>query len=170
MAEHAAEWFAFLPKEWVVLVIAMLPIVELRGSIPFALSPAMGPPLHWSLSYLLSCAGNLIPIIPILAFIGPVSDWLRQRSRHADRFFAWLFARTRRRGRVVKKYGAWGLVLFVAIPLPVTGGWTGAAAAFLFGVPFRKAFPCISLGVGIAGVVVTVLTLLARAGYHVLGF
>jgi uncharacterized membrane protein len=76
-----------------------------------------------------------------------------------DRFFEWLFARTRKRSGALEKYGAIGLVLFVAIPLPVTGAWTGSAAAFLFGIPFRKAFPIILLGVMIAGGLVTAAVL-----------
>ena len=166
MTEQAAEWFSMLPKEYVVLVISMLPIVELRGAIPWALSPAMGPPLSWWHAYLLACVGNMVPLVPILAALGPVSDGLRRRSRLMDCFFTWLFARTRRRGRVVERYGALGLILFVAIPLPVTGGWTGTAAAFVFGIPFWRALACIATGVAIAGCVVT----LAAAGvFHLIG-
>ena len=72
-----------------------------------------------------------------------------------DRFFCWLFARTRRKAGVVERYGAFGLVLFVAVPLPVTGAWTGVVAAYLFDVPARRAAPAILLGICIAGVVVT---------------
>ncbi len=166
MTEDVALWFGGLPKEWVVFCISMLPIVELRGAIPWALSPAMGPPLSWQMAYLIACVGNLVPLVPILLALGPVSEWLRRRSRLMDRFFTWLFARTRRRGKVVERYGAIGLILFVAIPLPVTGGWTGSAAAFVFGIPFAKALPCIVLGVLMAGVVVT---LASMGTFHVLG-
>ena len=72
-----------------------------------------------------------------------------------DRFLAALFARTRRRSRVVERYEALGLILFVAIPLPVTGAWTGMLAAFLFGVRRRYAIPAIACGILIAGAVVT---------------
>ena len=99
MTEQIAQWFDMLPKEWVVTVIAMLPIVELRGAIPWALSPAMGPPLPWWQAYALAWAGNMVPLVPLLILLGPVSDWLRRRSRLMERFFAWLFARTRRRGK-----------------------------------------------------------------------
>ncbi len=166
MTEQIAQWFAGLPKEWVVLLIAMFPIVELRGAIPWALSPAMGPPLSWWSAYLISWVGNMVPLLPILAALGPISEWLRRRSRGMDRFFSWLFARTRRRGKVVERYGAMGLILFVAIPLPITGGWTGAVAAFVFGISFRWALPCIGLGVAIAGFVVTLATL---GVVHILG-
>jgi uncharacterized membrane protein len=94
MTECVAQWFAALPKEWVVFVISMLPIVELRGAIPWALSPAMGPALSWSNAYLIAVAGNLMPVIPILRFLEPVSLGLRRRGRLFDRFFTWLFART----------------------------------------------------------------------------
>jgi uncharacterized membrane protein len=159
VTEAIAQWFAALPKEWVVFVIAMFPIVELRGAIPWALSPAMGPALGWLPAYLIAVVGNLVPIVPILLYLEPVSRVLRQRFRLADRFFTWLFARTRRRGRVIERFGPIGLVLFVAIPLPVTGAWTGSVAAFVFGIPFRSALPCILLGVLIAGAVVTLASL-----------
>ena len=159
MTEDIAQWFAMLPKEWVVFVIAMLPIVELRGAIPWALSPAMGPPLHWTVAFVMAWLGNMVPLIPILLGLGPASDWLRRRSRLMDRFFTWLFVRTRRRGKVIERYGALGLILFVAIPLPVTGGWTGSMAAFVFGIPFRKALPCVGIGVAIAGLIVTLATM-----------
>lgn len=78
----------------------------------------------------------------------------------ADRFFEWLFARTRRKGEVrMRKYGIFvGLMLFVAVPLPVTGAWTGCAAAFLFGVKFRYSLLAVMLGVLIAGLIVSILT------------
>ncbi|MBD3235960.1 MAG: ligand-binding protein SH3 [Candidatus Eisenbacteria bacterium] len=166
MTEAIAHWFAGLPKEWVVFVIAMFPIVELRGAIPWALSPAMGPALSWLPAYLIAVVGNLVPIIPILLYLEPVSLYLRHRSRLADRFFGWLFARTRRRGRLVERYGPIGLTLFVAIPLPITGAWTGSVAAFVFGVPLRRALPCVLLGVLISGAIVT----LASIGvFHLFG-
>ncbi|MCK4414040.1 MAG: small multi-drug export protein [Candidatus Eisenbacteria sp.] len=159
MTEQIAQWFAGLPKEWVVFVISMLPIVELRGAIPWALSPAMGPPLHWAAAFGIAFCGNLVPIVPILLYLGPGSDLLRRRSPQLDRFFTWLFERTRRRGRLVERYGAIGLTLFVAIPLPVTGAWTGSAAAFVFGIPFRRALPCVALGVVISGTIMTLASL-----------
>jgi len=170
MTEQIAHWFSAFPKEWVVFFISMLPIVELRGAIPYAMSSVGGPPLGWWQAYLISCAGNLVPLVPILAVLGPVSNFLSRHSKVMARFFTWLFNRTRRRGSKIQKYGAFGLITFVAIPLPVTGGWTGSAAAFVFGIPFRRSLPCIIAGVLIAGVVVTTLTVLSIRGYHILGF
>ena len=104
--------------------------------------------------------GNLIPVVPLLLFLDPVSNWLRRHISLADKFFEWLFARTRRKGEVrMRKYGIFiGLMLFVAIPLPVTGAWTGCAAAFLFGVRFRHSLPAVVAGVLIASLIVSMVT------------
>jgi len=142
-----------VPEEMIVLSMAMLPILELRGAIPWALKFAPHIPL--AKTYLLAVAGNFIPVIPILLLLDPVSRFLR-KAPIFDKFFNWLFARTRRRGRLIERYEAIGLTLFVAVPLPVTGAWTGALAAFVFGIKFRWAIICIGLGILIAGIVVTV--------------
>jgi uncharacterized membrane protein len=147
-----ASWLSALPKEVVIFVMAMLPILELRGAIPWAFKFAPQVPLVTM--YIVAVLGNFAPVIPILLFLGPVSEFLR-KVRIFDKFFTWLFARTRRRGRLIERYEAIGLTLFVAIPLPVTGAWTGALAAFIFGIRLRYAAPCILLGILIAGVVVT---------------
>jgi len=139
----------------VVVFIATLPVVELRGAIPWALSVGG---LGWPEAYALAVVGNMIPVVPLLALLGPISEFL-SRYRYTGRFFEWLFARTRRRGRVVEKYRALGLCLFVAVPLPVTGAWTGTAAALVFGIPFRYALPAVAAGVLIAGAIVTLASL-----------
>jgi uncharacterized membrane protein len=140
-----------IPKDLKVFLMAMLPIVELRGALPYAV--CVSPEMWIPKAYLLAVAGNFVPVIPILFFLGPVSDWLR-RVPVLDRFLTWLFARTRRRGGLIERYEAIGLTMFVAIPLPVTGAWTGALAAFIFGIRRRWAIPCIALGVMIAGGIV----------------
>jgi uncharacterized membrane protein len=80
------------------------------------------------------------------------------------RFFDWLFARTRRKSAGIEKYEALGLTLFVAIPLPMTGAWTGAMAGFLMGIPFWKSLLCNLLGVLLAGGIMTLLSLLGWWG------
>ncbi len=147
-----AHWFEWLPRELAVILIAMLPVSELRGAIPWAVHP-MGGGMGLGTAYVLAVIGNFIPVIPLLLGLGPVSNVLR-RWTVFDKFFTWLFARTRRRGKWVEKYEAFGLIPFVAIPLPVTGAWTGAAAAFVFGVRFWYALPAILAGILIAGGVV----------------
>ena len=159
MVDGIAHILSGLPRELVTVFIAMLPVSELRGAIPWAVAQApIGGGLSWSQAYVYAVIGNVIPVVPLLLFLGPASNWLR-RYRMWDRFFVWLFARTRRRGRVVERYEALGLVFFVAIPLPVTGAWTGTVAAFIFGVRFWYALPAVVAGILIAGVVVTLASL-----------
>lgn len=151
----ASSRYAGIPVWLRAAVIAMVPVFELRGAIPIAY-------LSWNMSiwhtYLWAVAGNMVPIPFILLFLGPFSDWLRRHSRHMDRFFAWLFARTRRKhGKAFERWRDVALCLFVAIPLPGTGAWTGALAAFVFDVPFWPAMAAIFAGVLIAGVVVSVV-------------
>jgi uncharacterized membrane protein len=146
-----------VPAQGTVVLLAMLPILELRGAIPWALAPGGGG-LGWAEAVPLAILGNMIPVAPLLLWLGPVSDRLRALPL-LDRFFVWLFRRTRRKGRLIEKYQSLGLLLFVAVPLPVTGAWTGAAAAFVFGIPFRQAFPAILGGVVAASAVVTLATL-----------
>lgn len=151
------EIFRSFPHELATFLIATLPIAELRAAIPIALRV-----YHLSVvsSYSYSVLGNVFPLIFILWLLDPVSNWLSRHSRFFKGFFNWLFERTRK--KFTKKYEKWGLfalVVFVAVPLPVTGGWTGSIAAFLFGIPFKKAFPLIVLGVLIAGVIVTLASL-----------
>ena len=101
--------------------------------------------------------GNLLPIPFLLLLLEPVSEQLRKVG-FLDRIMDWVFERTRRKGGAVEKYGPWGLVLVVAIPLPGTGAWTGSILAYLMGMPFKRAFPPIALGVLIAGVIVTAMS------------
>ncbi len=131
----------------------MAPVSELRGAIPYAMTVGG---MSWQEAFVISVIGNFVPVVPILLLIGPISEWLR-RYRAFDRFFEWLFARTRRRGKMIERFEALGVCLFVAIPLPMTGAWTGALAAFLFGVRLRYAIPAIALGILIAGAVVTLV-------------
>lgn len=134
--------------------MAMLPVLELRGAIPAGYAMGMSNPV---LIYALAVAGNFIPVLPIILLLGPAERHLRRFST-MDRFLDWLFKRTVSRSKVIKKYESLGLILFVAIPLPMTGAWTGSIAAYLFKLPLRMAIPCIILGILIAGVVVTILS------------
>ena len=137
-----------------VLAVSAAPFAELRGGLPLAISYGISP----AAAFFLAIAGNLLPVLPILLGLGWGERLLRRWSL-LERPLDWVFARTRRKGRLIERYGAIGLVLLVAIPLPVTGAWTGAIAAFLFGIPPKRAFPLIIVGVLIAGVVVLALTL-----------
>jgi len=152
-------------KELVVLIIAALPIFELRGALPVALNLFHFP---WYYALPLAISGNLLPVPVILLFLNAISRCL-SKIGFFDRFLHWLFEHTRRRGKVIEKYERIGLALFVAIPLPVTGAWTGSLAAVLFGLKFGHAFLSIFIGVCIAGIIVTCLSLLGWAGAIVAG-
>ncbi len=141
---------SLLPESLQVILMAMLPFSELRGAIPLAIYYEMG----YTEAFILAGIGNMLPVIPLLLFLDPVSNWLR-RYGIFDRFFTWLFSRTRRYNSRIEKYGALGLIPFVAIPLPVTGAWTACAVAFVFGIRCRYAFPAVLSGVIIAGIIVT---------------
>ena len=156
--EKIANWLEEkgLSRIVAVATISTLPIVELRGAVPVGIVAFEVP---WWKVYLIAVVGNMLPIPFILLLLGPVSGFL-MRFKLGKVFFDWLFARTRKKSASIEKYEALGLTIFVAIPLPVTGGWTGAMAAFLMGIPFWKAMLYILLGVMIAGVIMTTLSLL----------
>jgi uncharacterized membrane protein len=157
---------ASVPHWLAVLIISAIPISELRGAIPVAMGIYGMEPLE---AYFLSVIGNLIPVIPLLLFLEPVSNYLR-RYRIFDIFFTWLFSRTRRNHTDnFEKYGLLALTIFVAVPLPVTGAWTGCAAAFVFGIKFRHSFPAIAAGVMIAGIIVTAVTMTGMGLLELLG-
>ena len=143
-------------KELVVLVISALPISELRGALPVAINLFNFP---WHYALLLSIIGNLLPVPFLLLFLDTFSRLLSKIGIF-EKMFHWLFERTRRRGKIINRYERIGLALFVAIPLPVTGAWTGSLAAVLFGLKFKHAFLSIFIGILIAGVIVTCVTLL----------
>ena len=148
-------------RELVVIITAMLPILELRGGIPVGMIML---DLPWYYALLLAVVGNLLPVPFILLFLDSATRLL-SRVRLFNRILTWLFERTRRRGRIIERYQRIGLVLFVAIPLPVTGAWTGSLAAVLFGLRFRHALLSIFIGVLIAGAIVTCLSYFGLAIY-----
>lgn len=155
MIEPIIKFLNGLPTEAITVIVASLPISELRGAIPLAL--AMKQPLVKTL--ILAYAGNMLPVIPLLVLLEPISNRLRH-MRLWRKFFDWLFERTKKKAKLVERYEIIGLILLVAIPLPATGAWTGCVAASLFKIKFRYAFPAILIGVIIAGIVVAALTVM----------
>lgn len=136
-----------------VLLTSMLPILELRGAIPIGIALGMAP---WH-ALLTSFIGSLIPLPFLLFGIRPIFKWLRQ-TEIFNRIIKRLVTRTLNRSYYVEKYGFWGLLLFVAIPLPGTGVWSGTLAAVLLDIRFKVAFPAIVLGNLIAGIVIMTLS------------
>ena len=144
------DWLKDLPNEYIVVILGFLPISELRGAIPVGLSLGMG----MAKAFWLAVLGNTIFIAPALFLFAPVSGYLRKFPLWA-RFFNWLFERTKKNSDSIQKYEALGLAIFVAIPLPMTGAWSGVVAASLFKIRFRYAFISIVAGVLGAGLIVS---------------
>jgi len=154
---QTVEFLKDVPSQVSVLIISMTPIFELRGSIPVGVGIYKMGILE---TYFWAVLGNMIPVIFLVYFLETVSTWLSKRFIFWKKFFDWLFQRTRKRaGDKIEKYGSWGLFFLVAIPLPVTGGWTGSAAAFIFGIEKKKAIGVIFCGILTAGIIVTLLTI-----------
>jgi len=145
-------WLKDIPKEYIVMIVGALPISELRGAIPLALY--YGMPM--GKAFWLSVLGNISFIVPALFLFEPVSSRLR-KFKLWSRFFDWVFERTKKNADTVQKYEALGLAIFVAVPLPMTGAWSGVIAASLFKIRFRYAFIAIAAGVIGAGLIVTSL-------------
>ena len=139
-----------------VIGYAALPIFELRGAIPIAI---VGHDFPWYYAYIIAVVGNLLPVPFILLFLNFATRIL-SKVRFLERILNWLFEKIRRRGKRIERFERIGLALFVAIPLPVTGAWTGSILAVLMGMKFKYAFVSIFIGVLIAGVIVTCATVL----------
>ena len=156
--------FSHLPRELAVFFIGMTPVAELQAAIPvglgiYRLSPAV--------TYVWALAGNLVPVYFLLMFLGPLSAWLMRRNQFFNRFFTWLFAHTRNKFvEKYRRYGEWALFFFIAIPTPLSGAWSSSVAAFIFGVPVRRALWLIVLGELIAGLIILGVYQGAFAFFH----
>ena len=138
----------------VTLFVSMVPLIELRGAIPIATGMELSP---W-VAIPVAMVGNLIPIPFIILFIKKIFAWMRKISPKLNQVVDKLEAKAEKNKAKVLKYAFWGLVLFVGIPLPGTGAWTGALVAAMLDMPLKKAFPSIALGVLIAGVIMSVIS------------
>lgn len=141
-------------KVILTLLIAMTPVLELRGAIPFA--TANGMELH--MAVLTAVIGNLAPVPFIILFIRKIFNFIRRRIPRFDNILTRIEKRAEKKSDLVMRYAFWGLVVLVAIPLPGTGAWTGALIAAMLDMRIKKAFPAIALGVLLAAVIVTVIT------------
>jgi uncharacterized membrane protein len=156
---HTLEERGFSPL-LITGLISMVPIFELRGGIPVGIAALKQNPF---LVYIIAVIFNLIPVIPVLLFLNPIKKLLENVPVFRG-FFNFLTAKAEKNKMIVEKYEEFGLMLFVAIPLPVTGAWTGSLIAVVMGLKVMKSFLFISLGVIIAGIIVTLLTLLGTTG------
>lgn len=135
-------------------VIAMVPVLELRGALPFAVLNGLN---LWQ-AYILAVAGNLLPIPFLIVFTRKVFEWLRTMNEGLNRFVTRLENKAHDKKGMVEKFEFLGLVLLVAIPLPGTGAWTGALVAAMMDMRLKRAMPAIVVGVLIAGIIVSILT------------
>jgi len=153
----------YLPKELIVIIISALPIFELRLGLPVAIFVFN---FSYPKAFFFSVIGNIIPIIPILLFLSPVSSYL-VKFKLWKKFFDWLYRRTEKRAELVQKYEALGLMLFVSIPLPITGIWTGCVAATIFKLRFKYALLACILGAIIAGIIVSILCFTGKIVFQI---
>ena len=135
-------------------MVSMIPVAELRLGIPFGV--ARGLPV-WA-AYLAAVVGNVLPVPFIVVYIRRIFLWMRRRLPWLNSLVDKLERKAHLKGQTVSKYKYLGLLLFVAIPLPGTGAWTGSLAAAFLDMPLRKALPSIFAGIVIAGFAISVLT------------
>ncbi len=148
-------------KYLLVFLTAMVPVLELRGAI--ILGAGYGIP--WYINYIICVVGNMLPIPFILLFIRHILKWMKNSSvKLFSKTAAWIEEKGHSKSASIKKYELWGLMIFVAIPLPGTGAWTGALIAALLDMRMKRSLPTIFLGVLIAGFIVS------GAVYGFLGF
>lgn len=141
-------------KMLLTFFISSLPVVELRGGLPAGV--AMGLPIP--LAFILSLLGNMLPVPFIILFVRSAFKWTRAHIPALGNFITKLETRAYAKSKSVKKYADWGLLIFVAIPLPGTGAWTGALIAAMLNMRLKRAVPVILCGVVIAGILITILT------------
>lgn len=151
------EMMAFLqnkiPEELVAFVISLFPVLECRGGM----IAARIMEIPFLTAFLLCYVGNMLPIPFILLFIKKIFEWLRRFS-FFEKIIKRFEAKAEKNADKILRYKSWGLLIFVAVPLPGTGGWTGALMAALLDIPFKRALPVIALGVLIAGFIMSGLT------------
>ena len=134
--------------------ISMLPVGELRVGLPYGI--ALG--LEYPLALMAALLGNMVPVPFIIVYIKRIFAWMRRHMPRMNALITKLEDRANLKGETVQKYGHWGLLLFVAIPLPGTGAWTGALIAALLNIRTAKAVPVILIGVCIAAAIMTLIT------------
>ncbi len=154
MIELLETYLSAINKDFAVFVVSMLPIVELRGAIPFGIE---GLDMNWLRVFLISVFGNMIPVPFVIWIIRPLIEWLL-KSKMFSKVGKWIDERTKRKSESVTKYKKLGLFILVAIPLPGTGAWTGATVAGLLDMRLKDALPAIFAGVIAAGILVIGIT------------
>jgi len=153
MIETIENFFISINPSFGTFMVSMMPIIELRGSIPLGIG--LGLNCFWV--YVISVIGNMLFIPLVILLIRPFIDWLIH-SKIFSKIGIWLDKRTKEKSEKVTKYKKLGLLLFVAIPLPGTGAWTGAMIAGILNMRLKDAIPAIFSGVIIAGMIMVVIS------------
>ncbi|MEM0492679.1 MAG: small multi-drug export protein [Candidatus Thermoplasmatota archaeon] len=160
--------FELLPDWLKILFFSMLPYFEARYTIPLSML-TFDPAWSWWQALPLAVTGNMIPVPFILLFFYKIEKLLRPYKTWS-RLMDWLFKRTRKKAdNHIKKYEYIGLFIFVAVPLPLTGAWTGSLIAYLFDLNRVKSFITILLGVIAASFIMIIITLYLRFALSYLG-
>ncbi len=136
-------------KLLMTFLISMVPVIELRGGLPYGIALGLDYPIALAAAVL----GNMVPVPFIIVYIRHIFEWLRKRSHWWDEKISRLEKKAHLKGRLVRKYSTIGLCILVAIPLPGTGAWTGALVAAVLDLRLKKAVPAIFLGVCIAAAI-----------------
>ena len=152
-------------KEAIVFIISMIPILELRGALLVA-GPILGVPVAKAIP--LCVIGNIIPVPFILLLITPIFNWLKGTKTFKP-MVTRLENKAMSKSDQIEKYEFWGLVLFVGIPLPGTGAWTGSLIAALLGIKFKKACPAVVIGICMATIIMWFISYVLLGGVQVLG-
>ena len=147
-------WDSLIGKIIMTFLISMVPVVELRGAIPIGVAHG----LNFWVAIVVSIVGNLVPVPFLIIFIRKIFAWLRTKSAWLNNLVTRLENRALKKTDTVRKFKFWGLFIFVAIPLPGTGAWTGALVAAMLEMRVKDAFPAIALGVLTAGIIVAFVT------------
>lgn len=142
-------------RELCVFFCSMIPVIELRGAIP--LGAGLGLP--WWQSFLLSVAGNMLPVPFILLFIRKIIEWMgKSKISFFNKIAGFLNRKAEKNREKIERFSFWGVALFVGIPLPMTGAWTGSLVAAVIEMKFWKALLSAFVGVICAGVVMTLIS------------
>lgn len=153
MPNFLVDLLGLLSNEFKVMFTAAIPIIEVKGAIPVGIALGMTP-IHASF---LAFLGSIIPVPIILFTIRPIFNYLKN-TRIFKKMINKLIHNSMNKSGNVKKYGYWGLFIFVAIPLPGTGVWTGSLIASLLDLRFKYAFPTIVIGNFIASICIMMLS------------
>lgn len=145
---------SYLGKILLTFIMSMVPVIELRGAIPIG----VGYGLDLWFVVLISIFGNFLPVPFIMLFIRKIFAWMRKVNKRFASIVDRMEKKAAKHTDKVTKYGFWGILILVAIPLPGTGAWTGALVAAMMEIRFKTALPAIFLGVILAAVIVTFVT------------